>query len=487
MLDMGFLPDVERIVAMMPAERQTMLFSATMPGQIVALARRYMTQPTHIRAADAGDESATVDAIEQHVWRAHPMDKNEIIARVLQAEGRGLTMIFMPHQAPRPADRRRPRRARVRRRRRSTATSARAPASRRCARSATARSTCSSPPTSRPAASTSTASPTSSTTSAPTTRRPTSTASAAPAAPASPGVAVTLVDWEDLRRWEMIDRALELPFDEPLETYSTVRAHLHRPQHPRRHQGPPAQGRRARARASTPRSSRTSARPASPRRWPRGRDRDARGGRAERSGGQGVTGTTAGTRTRGRQSTVAAVGATGGAARDNRAAPRSSVGATPEPLRPRSRGAPRATAGTSARRQQSHPRQRRRRGRVVPDSRLGGCGRPGASPQQRSDRSTHVRCLQVGHRIQTRTPVPGTTAGTLGNASRSAWVQDTTERDSHRVQISATAPNVGGSGASREQRPLALTVGHPDLTVDQVDAPVRPRRSGDGRGRTTAC
>ena len=43
MLDMGFLPDVERIVSMLPDGRQTMLFSATMPGQIIALARRYMT------------------------------------------------------------------------------------------------------------------------------------------------------------------------------------------------------------------------------------------------------------------------------------------------------------------------------------------------------------------------------------------------------------------------------------------------------------
>ncbi len=94
MLDMGFLPDVEKIVALVPTNRQTMLFSATMPGQIIALARRYMNQPTHMRAIDPGDDSATVDAIEQHVWRAHPMDKVELLARVLQAKGRGLTMIF---------------------------------------------------------------------------------------------------------------------------------------------------------------------------------------------------------------------------------------------------------------------------------------------------------------------------------------------------------------------------------------------------------
>ncbi len=94
MLDMGFLPDVERIVALVPAVRQTMLFSATMPGQIVGLARRYMTQPTHIRALDLNDDNATVAATEQHVWRAHSMDKQELIGRVLQADGRGLTIIF---------------------------------------------------------------------------------------------------------------------------------------------------------------------------------------------------------------------------------------------------------------------------------------------------------------------------------------------------------------------------------------------------------
>jgi superfamily II DNA/RNA helicase len=94
MLDMGFLPDVERIVAQVPAVRQTMLFSATMPGSIVSLARRYMTQPTHIRAVNPHDDSALVDATEQHVWRAHSMDKNELIARALQAEGRGLCIIF---------------------------------------------------------------------------------------------------------------------------------------------------------------------------------------------------------------------------------------------------------------------------------------------------------------------------------------------------------------------------------------------------------
>lgn len=94
MLDMGFLPDVERLVAATPGTRQTMLFSATMPGAIVALARRYMSQPTHIRASDPEDQSSTVDAIEQHVWRTHPLDRIELLARVLQAQGRGLSVVF---------------------------------------------------------------------------------------------------------------------------------------------------------------------------------------------------------------------------------------------------------------------------------------------------------------------------------------------------------------------------------------------------------
>ncbi|MGH6654521.1 MAG: helicase-related protein, partial [Actinocrinis sp.] len=94
MLDLGFLPDVERIIAQLPADRQTMLFSATMPGQVISLARQYMNRPTHIRAADPEDPGATVKNIAQFVYRAHSLDKVEILSRILQADGRGLTMIF---------------------------------------------------------------------------------------------------------------------------------------------------------------------------------------------------------------------------------------------------------------------------------------------------------------------------------------------------------------------------------------------------------
>jgi superfamily II DNA/RNA helicase len=93
MLDLGFLPDVEKILRLTPPQRQTMLFSATMPGEVVTLARRHLRRPTHVRA-EHHDEPAHVPSTEQHVFRAHQMDKIEVLARILQAEGRGLTIVF---------------------------------------------------------------------------------------------------------------------------------------------------------------------------------------------------------------------------------------------------------------------------------------------------------------------------------------------------------------------------------------------------------
>jgi superfamily II DNA/RNA helicase len=93
MLDLGFLPDIERILSQIPDERQAMLFSATMPNPIIKLARTFMNQPTHIRA-EAPDASAVHDATDQFVYRAHALDKVELMSRVLQARDRGATMIF---------------------------------------------------------------------------------------------------------------------------------------------------------------------------------------------------------------------------------------------------------------------------------------------------------------------------------------------------------------------------------------------------------
>jgi len=220
MLDMGFLPDVERIVAELPAQRQTMLFSATMPGQIVALARRYMQQPTHIRAADPGDDRATVDAIEQHVWRAHPMDKVELLSRVLQADGRGLTMIFTrtKRKAQKIADELTERGFAVGSVHGDLGQGAREQALRAfrngkvdvlVATDVAARGIdvdgvthvinyeC------------------------PDDEKTYLHRIGRTGRAGASGVAVTFVDWEDIARWQMIDKILGLPFKDPLETYST--------------------------------------------------------------------------------------------------------------------------------------------------------------------------------------------------------------------------------------------------------------------------
>jgi len=93
MLDLGFLPDIERILRLTPDSRQAMLFSATMPDPIITLARTFMNQPTHIRA-EAPHSAATHDSTKQYVYRAHALDKVEMVTRILQANGRGATMIF---------------------------------------------------------------------------------------------------------------------------------------------------------------------------------------------------------------------------------------------------------------------------------------------------------------------------------------------------------------------------------------------------------
>lgn len=93
MLDLGFLPDIEKLFSKLPVKRHTMLFSATMPGTIVTLARRFMSKPIHIRANNP-DEGAAQGNIEHIIYRAHSLDKDEVIGRILQAEGRGKTVIF---------------------------------------------------------------------------------------------------------------------------------------------------------------------------------------------------------------------------------------------------------------------------------------------------------------------------------------------------------------------------------------------------------
>ncbi|MFH8406498.1 DEAD/DEAH box helicase [Streptomyces sp. NPDC018019] len=225
MLDLGFLPDVERIINMLPVRRQTMLFSATMPGAVIGLARRYMSQPTHIRAAAPDDEGQTVANIKQHVFRAHSMDKPEMVARILQADGRGLAMIFCrtKRTAADIADQL------ARRGFASGAVhgdlgqGAREQALRAFRNGKVDVLVCTdvaargidvegvthvinyqSPEEEKTYL-----------------HRIGRTGRAG-----AKGTAITLVDWDDIPRWKLINKALDLPFDEPEETYSTS-AHLY--------------------------------------------------------------------------------------------------------------------------------------------------------------------------------------------------------------------------------------------------------------------
>jgi len=92
MLDMGFLPDVERLLSGISNDRQTMLFSATMPTAIVKLARRFMDQPTFMRAdAELHETAPTVD---QYFFLVHRMDKPRVLARILQTDNRGGAFVF---------------------------------------------------------------------------------------------------------------------------------------------------------------------------------------------------------------------------------------------------------------------------------------------------------------------------------------------------------------------------------------------------------
>lgn len=94
MLDLGFLPDVEKLVNLVPKQRQTMLFSATMPTGIINLARQYMDRPTRITIHSQDNDTLTVENVKQLIYRVHALNKMEVVARILQAQERELAIIF---------------------------------------------------------------------------------------------------------------------------------------------------------------------------------------------------------------------------------------------------------------------------------------------------------------------------------------------------------------------------------------------------------
>jgi superfamily II DNA/RNA helicase len=219
MLDLGFLPDVESLLAKTPETRQTMLFSATMPGAIVGLARKHMRHPMNIRA-ESGDDNQMVPATAQFVWQAHEMDKAEIVGRILQADDVGKVLVFTRTKrtaqrvadelidrgfpaSPLHGDMAQPAREKALARFREgkvdilVATDVAARGIDVAGITHVINYNCPEDDktyvhrigrTGRAGAS---------------------------------GIAVTFVDWADLVRWKLINTALGLPFDEPQETYST--------------------------------------------------------------------------------------------------------------------------------------------------------------------------------------------------------------------------------------------------------------------------
>ncbi|MBC2960875.1 DEAD/DEAH box helicase [Nocardioides deserti] len=219
MLDLGFLPDVERILKMTPETRQTMLFSATMPSAIVALARTHMRHPMNIRAESSYD-TTMVPATAQFIYQAHDLDKPEIIGRILQAEDAEKIIVFTrtKRQSQRVADDLAERGFSASPLHGDMAQVAREKALAKfredkirvlvatdvAARGIDVRGvshvinyTC--PEDDKTYV-----------------HRIGRTGRAG-----ATGTAITFVDWADLHRWKLINKALDLPFDEPQETYST--------------------------------------------------------------------------------------------------------------------------------------------------------------------------------------------------------------------------------------------------------------------------
>ncbi len=91
MLDMGFIRDVRKIVAMMPDERQTLLFSATMPPEIARLAREILYEPERIEIAA---KTVTVDRIEQRVYHVDPAAKRDRLSELLSDPAMERVIVF---------------------------------------------------------------------------------------------------------------------------------------------------------------------------------------------------------------------------------------------------------------------------------------------------------------------------------------------------------------------------------------------------------
>lgn len=91
MLDMGFVEDIEAILNEVPEERQTMLFSATMPAEIIELSQKYLNDPEKIKVKN---KTMTVDQIEQIYIKVKNSDKAEVLSRIVELEESGKSIVF---------------------------------------------------------------------------------------------------------------------------------------------------------------------------------------------------------------------------------------------------------------------------------------------------------------------------------------------------------------------------------------------------------
>jgi superfamily II DNA/RNA helicase len=91
MLDMGFIPDVERIVGLLPRQRQTLFFSATMPTEIRRLADKFLNNPAEVSVAPP---ASPAELVEQAIIVLHPEDKREALRRLIRSEDVKNALIF---------------------------------------------------------------------------------------------------------------------------------------------------------------------------------------------------------------------------------------------------------------------------------------------------------------------------------------------------------------------------------------------------------
>src|SRR5689334_7936633 len=225
MRDLGFLPDVERLLKQTPETRQTMLFSATMPAAIVSLARTHMRHPMNIRAESSAD-TQMVPATAQFIYQAHDLDKPEMIGRLLQAEGSGLTIVFTrtKRQSQRIADDLTERGFDASPLHGDMAQAAREKALTKF-REGKLRVLVATDVAARGIDVTGVTHVINYT--CPEDEKTYVHRIGRTGRAGATGIAVTFVDWQDLHRWKMINKALDLPFDEPLETYSSSEHFFH--------------------------------------------------------------------------------------------------------------------------------------------------------------------------------------------------------------------------------------------------------------------